>query len=365
MKETNNRIIVIQPALPAYRLDFFDKLSFYYGASLKVYYSHESMGVLTEFGDVNPWAEKIGNIEPVLPGVEWQHGVFSISIRAGDVIVISGAPRCISNMFLFLKARLCGAKAVWWGHYWSSTTKKHRFILRMLLMRLAHSVLFYTDQEVDEYRKGMGKLDKRKISALNNGINTDSIVNLRVPYVSSERPKELLFIGRLTEKSEIDLVLKALAQPGLEDVFLSVIGDGPDTVSFISMTDVLGISDRVVWHGATTDEARIASIANQCRAFVYPGAVGLSLIHSMAYGLPSIVHDERFLHMPEIAAFEDGETGVAFHKGDTSDLANVIRAIIDQTDVLDYMSKSCLNLTDNSFNTKKMAKNFIDLVSCI
>ena len=32
-----------------------------------------------------------------------------------------------------------------------------------------------------------------------------------------------------------------------------------------------------------------------------PGAVGLSLIHAMAYGLPCLVHSNRLQHMPEIA----------------------------------------------------------------
>ena len=71
------------------------------------------------------------------------------------------------------------------------------------------------------------------------------------------------------------------------------------------------------------EEPDIAQIANRCRLFVYPGGVGLSLIHAMAYGLPSIIHDDRWRHMPEIAAFQDGRTGRTFEREDPGSLASV------------------------------------------
>ena len=43
------------------------------------------------------------------------------------------------------------------------------------------------------------------------------------------------------------------------------------------------------------------------RIFVYPGEVGLSLIHAMAYGLPCLVHSDRLKHMPEISISKGNE----------------------------------------------------------
>jgi hypothetical protein len=43
---------------------------------------------------------------------------------------------------LLLKARLSGAATIWWGRYWSATSRPWRAPLRMLLMRFAHHLLF-------------------------------------------------------------------------------------------------------------------------------------------------------------------------------------------------------------------------------
>lgn len=361
----NSRIIFFQPALPNYRLNFFDRLSSYYGSNFCVYYSPVSMGVLTQLDSERSWAKKVGLIQRPLPGVEWQSGVLSIPIKRGDIVVISGAPRGLTNLLLLLKARAIGAKTVWWGHFWSSTSKKHRFWLRMMLMRLADSVLFYTDREVDEYKAGFGRNDMRPVSALNNGIDTSKISGLREEYVAKNRERSILFIGRLTDKARLDLLIEALAHPSLSDVTLQVIGDGSLMNDLKSLSTKLGVNDRIIWHGGSTDEEYIASVANRCRLFVYPGEVGLSLIHGMAYGLPALVHDNLWLHMPEIAAFDGEKTGRKFRNGDASDLAQVINLVIDQTDAFDQMSKSCLELIDNSFNTRAMAQKFINFKNSI
>jgi len=355
----NSRIIFFQPALPNYRLNFFDRLSSYYGSNFCVYYSPVSMGVLTQLDSERSWAKKVGLIQRPLPGVEWQSGVLSIPIKRGDIVVISGAPRGLTNLLLLLKARAIGAKTVWWGHFWSSTSKKHRFWLRMMLMRLADSVLFYTDREVDEYKAGFGRNDMRPVSALNNGIDTSKISGLREEYVTKNREKSILFIGRLTDKARLNLLIEALAHPSLSDVTLQVIGDGSLMNDLKSLSTKLGVNERIIWHGGSTDEEYIASVANRCRLFVYPGEVGLSLIHGMAYGLPVFVHDNRWLHMPEIAAFEDEETGSVFPCGDVQGLSLQIKNIVFNYDVLDVYSMKVLAIIELSFNTKDMSKRMV------
>src|SRR5690606_35591262 len=116
--------------------------------------------------------------------------------------------------------------------------------------------------------------------ALNNGVDVEPIQALRKPY-SAERGREILFIGRLTAKAELPLLLEALALDRLRGAHLHVIGDGAMRGSLEEHARRLGIDERISWHGGTTDEKAIADIANRCRIFVYPGDVGLSLLHAM------------------------------------------------------------------------------------
>ncbi|MFV2053707.1 glycosyltransferase family 4 protein [Aliiroseovarius sp. YM-037] len=359
---SERRIIVVQPALPAYRLDFFDRLATSLGPLFRVYASRSEMSGLS-IRQTPPWLNTLDQMRNPIRGMEWQPGAISIAIRRGDILIVCGAPRCLSTLALMIKARLIGAKTVWWGHYWSATSIAWRHRFRLLSMRLADAVLFYTDQEVEAYRQKESRHDGRVISALNNGINVAPIKPLRLPYDAGMRPNRLLFIGRLTEKARLDLLLGALADPHLSGVDLQVIGDGPNAATLKAQADALGLDARVTWHGAQTDEAQVAAIANTCRLFVYPGAVGLSLLHAAAYGLPAIVHKDRATHMPEIAAFEGGRTGGAFSKGVVASLVETITDALSSTQVLNRWSAAAMQKADEEFNTEQMAARFLTLMA--
>src|SRR5690606_32831442 len=116
---------------------------------------------------------------------------------------------------------------------------------------------------------------------------------------------------------ELPVLLKALAEPILKDVHLNIIGDGPERSTLEGLASELGVQAQIIWHGGITNEGEIARIANKCRLFVYPGAVGLSLLHAMAYGLPSIIHDDRWRQGPEVAAFYSAGSGTTFTSGDS------------------------------------------------
>ena len=73
------------------------------------------------------------------------------------------------------------------------------------------------------------------------------------------------------------------------------------------------------------EEERLAPWFLTSELFVYPGAIGLSLLHAFGYGLPVITHDNLHHQMPEIAALESGRNGLLYREGDAADLARQIR----------------------------------------
>lgn len=360
------RVIFCQPALPAYRIDFFDRLANRLGSRFALYYSPTDMGVLTQDREIFSWERPVGAIRPLLRGVvEWQPGALSIPMKRGDTLIVCGGPRTLSTLALLLKARWRRVNTIWFGHYWSSTSTGYLFRLRIALMRLVDAILFYTDQEVDEYRAGFGRHDKRLISAINNGINTDPIVAVSVPYQAERRPRDILLIGRIQEKCRAELLLYALTDRRLAGIRLQIVGDGPERMKLEALAERLELSDAIVWHGGIVNEAEIAKIANRCRIFVYPGAVGLSLIHSMAYGLPAIVNDDRWGNMPEITAFSSGVTGVSFTKGDAADLADKIAQTIDDDEALNRWSEEAQRRASQLYNTRGMADRVLQMLDAL
>lgn len=355
------RIIVFQPALPRYRLDFFERVAQRLGENFSVHFSPTDMGALT---DVSPplWSRQLGPLRSLAPGAIWQPGVIGFPIRRGDIIVISGSLRNISNMLMLAKAKLTGATSVWWGQYRSRS--KARLRLHHMLMRGSSAVLLYTDDEVAAYRSVDGNR-LRPVVGLNNGIDVDSIARLRQPYDPAARGRTILFIGRLTAKAQLILLLQALADNRLAYARLHVIGDGAEQSPLRAAARSLGVDDRVAWHDALVDEAQIAAVANRCRLFVYPGDVGLSLIHAMAYSLPGVVHDDDEAHMPEIAAFRAARNGLTFAKGDAGSLAQAIEGAFRRTEMDPSWPQASLRIADEQFNTRVMADRFCDLIESL
>lgn len=353
-------VTVVQPAIPHYRVDFFARLARHYGDAFRVCGSTLEVGALTARDTRWPWEQTLGPIRSLPGGLQWQDGVGEIPVAKGDRLIVWGAPRALSNLGLILKARMRGAKVIWWGHFLSPTSRPWRHALRIVLMRGVHGLLFYTEHEVEAYRATpAGARDPRPVGALNNGIDTVPIAARRAPYLAAERAPAAMFIGRLTEKSRLGLAFEALARPEARGLTLHVIGDGEDAAALRDKATGLGLAERVVWHGASTDEDQIAAVANRVRFFLYPGDVGLSLVHGLAYGLPAVIHESALDHMPEVAAFAPGVNGAAFRRGDAADLGRVVGALGNDMARLDRLSQAAVETVAQEFNTARMAERLV------
>ena len=92
-------------------------------------------------------------------------------------------------------------------------------------------------------------------------------------------------------------------------------GEGPERASLEKLASELGISDATTFTGAIYDQKSLAPWFNDAWASVSPGALGLSAVHSLAFGVPMVVaRDEG--HGPEISTIRDGENGARIWEGD-------------------------------------------------
>lgn len=353
-------IHVIQPEIPKYRVPFFKSLIEQYRTSIKIYFSEGQLGALNTRIESDHYVQ-LGEIKKIIFGLFYQKGVEDIVIKKHDIVVLCGNIRHLSALYLLLKCRLIGAKVVWWGHLKSSTSKAAFHIIRLLFLKISNACLFYTEDEAKKYQRTM--FYNRRIFALNNGLDTDEINRLRVNYLSGER-QNILFIGRLTDKSECASLLQAL-QLLDPNIHLQVIGDGQNAKILYDLALKLGVSDRVVWHGALVDEVAISEIINTIKIFVYPGSVGLSLLHALSYGLPAVIHSSEKDHMPEFAAFKSSQAGVLFEKRNVKSLADKVNMLYVSDEQLNEMSKRALETTQRTFNVNDMVARFNDMVESI
>ena len=368
---------IVQPALPTYRVAFFRELQQELskrGAHLRVYASpRDFLGVESVPPDGFE-ADLQSNLSVHLRGHAFWQGGLHVPLARADVLVINGNPRLFSNYALWLRAKLLGIPVIWWGQGWSAGSHGGRSEVRQIIMRLADVVLLYSDKEREEYiSRGFAAY---RTFALNNGLDIESIDRVSAEWnrekIAAFRKANgldaynywCIFLGRLTRKSEIGLLIESL--PAIRgDVGIIALGDGPVAREAKEAARALGVCARVRWVGAQFDENAIAPWMLSASAFVYPGTVGLSLIHAFAYGLPAVVHRDERWHMPEFAAFENSLNGLAFERGSATSLARTVNELFADGERRAAMGKRGRDLVHRTFNVKDMTRRFMEAVDGI
>lgn len=334
------RVAVIQTVIPNYRVPLFDRLHASLAGRVTFYGAPTAIGHPKSDVPPSDHYQLCLDTAPMAGGrVTWQLGAFRVlqSLRRGDVLVVPGDPRLISNIPLMLQARARGIKTLWWGHGFTAGTA-HRVGLRQRMMKLADAVLLYTDREVQRYRD-MG-VSLPSLYALNNAIDQNAIRQAKAEWMPHrlaafrrendiQPERTLITVGRVTEKMRIPVAIRALAEPALREYRLVVVGDGPDRAPAEELARGLGVHDRIRWLGAIYEERQLAPWLSSAETFVYPGAVGLSIFHAFGYGLPVVTHSNEVNQMPEFAALRPNINGALFQPEDHVDLAQTIVSLQD------------------------------------
>lgn len=365
---------IIQPALPRYRKPLFDAIASSTAIGLQIATStREPCGVTS----VRPLPEYVTTIHRTLTffsgRLYWQRGLkLSARIGRGDVLVINGNLRYLSNFSLWLEAARRRVKVVWWGHLRSSTTSSVGLWIRLLFMRVADRCLLYTEREAQELvTRGM---DRARLCYMNNTVDTRAIQTAvrRVSHADLDRFRKqngldgrrvLAFVGRLRDDrpTELEVAIKAMKilADGKHDYKLLVIGDGRDRERLERLARQVGVQGEVRFVGAVYDESLLANWLGCSDLFVYPGTIGLSLLTAFAYGLPVVTQHQISHHEPEIAALNDGENGLLFRRRDPHDLATKVTSIYGD---LDRYRAAARATAYGPFSFERMVKRVIGCI---
>lgn len=205
------------------------------------------------------------------------------------------------------------------------TTGWNRFLSRVLYM-IYDGVVFYTEQS---YRWAVASalISDRKASFANNTIDTESVREAYSFSVNETEPKRLLFIGRLVPSKRLDMLFQCfgIAQSWLPGIQLDIIGDGPLASEVTSQVE----SNRAIhWHGAISDEAKIATHMSRAHLVIVPGHSGLSIVHAFCYGKPYVtMADSVSEHPPEISYLEDGKNGMLLSRTPSMNVARMLKLL--------------------------------------
>lgn len=367
------KIIIFQPCVPTYRVGLFEGLGRIYGSRLKVVagpFFNKDVPCCPLRGVRTDYAHPIRDIG----GIRLQKGLSLKGLGKGDVVVICGEPRNLSMMGLALRARLRGIGVLWWGHHKTATSKPWRIAIRLFLTRLlSNDVLCYTSAGA-RWMVDHG-FDKDHVFATGNTIDAlpikDAMAKWTPEKLSAFRQenglggkKLLVFCSALRPKVRLDVLLQALAAERLaarKDVVLAVIGAGEMEAAYKKTAQELGVAARVRWLGAMQDQMAMAPWFLSAKLFVYPGSIGLSILHAFNYGLPVITHGNAAHQMPEFEALREGENGLCFKEGDAADLAEKILSVADDEKKLSALAGNAWE-TATHFTMDQMVSNFAEAI---
>lgn len=281
-----------------------------------------------------------------------------------DAIVLSFDLRHLSNYAVLALARRRGTPVIWWGHGIGPDAAWVSRLVRLGLCRLADAVIFYDHARADQFiRWG---LPREKVFVAENSIDTTPIRRVAKAWGEGERYR-VLYVGRLIREKRIDDLVLAFAESETcrsGGTRLTIIGDGPERAGLEALAQSAGIADRVDFAGSITDQESLAGYFNSARVSVSPGNIGLSAIHSLAYGVPVLVSRHE-PHGPEVSALVDGVNCVFYEPSGPSPLAEALDRFLSDDSALQSMSEAGVRTVANRYSIEAMAKTFEQAIGSV
>lgn len=166
-------------------------------------------------------------------------------------------------------------------------------------------------------------IDISDVIAISCGIDKSNYT----PDFTPRPHRRVLFVGRLTTEKHVEVTLQAIAKlvPELDIVF-DIVGGGDQRRNLEQAAHRLGLDDRVVFHGRTS-EADLRAAYTRADVFAIASIAELQSIatmEAMASGLPIVAADA--VALPHLVT--DGENGYLFEPGNVDDLADKLRRVL-------------------------------------
>lgn len=149
-------------------------------------------------------------------------------------------------------------------------------------------------------------------------------------------------LGRLVEKKGVDVLLRSLV--GVENVQLSVAGDGPLLAELQALANELGIAGRVEFAGSLSHREVAAWLAG-LDVFVLAckqdrngdmDGIPVVLMEAMSQGVPVI--STRLSGIPELVV--DGESGLLAAPADVDDLRNKLVQLLASAELRSNLARA-------------------------
>jgi phosphatidylinositol alpha-1,6-mannosyltransferase len=173
----------------------------------------------------------------------------------------------------------------------------------------------------------------------------------------------ILTVARLVPHKGQDTVIKAVAS--LKDEFpalrYGIVGTGPDEARLRDLGGSLGITDRLIFAGALSDDdvaeayatSTIYAGLSRVEDGIHAEGFGISFLEAAASGLPSVAGDSGGVR----SAVRDGTTGIVVPPTDVGMVASAFRALLTDENKRAAMGGTGRKLVETYYNWDRVARD--------
>ena len=373
------RVIVIQPALPKYRIPVFKELASRKGIDLTVIHATEKSLENQSADGFKTITTKDRIFNTPLGVLFWNtdHLRYASS-KFADSLIIVGNVRYLTLLPTIIKSRMCGVKLLVWTHGCSKQGGVFREKIRETVYRLSHGIIFYTETIKNQFiQSGWNAKNlfvapnSIDIKPIHNAIKYWELHSSELETFQKanklEKQQNIVFVSRFSPKNKLDLLLRAASQiiknthPNLK---LILIGGG-DTVTkqLQSLAEELNIKDHIIFTGPIYEEKQIAKWMLSSQIFCYPSNMGLSVQHAIAYNLPIVTSENTQLHGPEIEIIEHNQTGLVYSPLSAESLSEQLNKLLENDVLRKQISHNAYKKLITQYGISKMVDGLHKAVS--
>ena len=164
----------------------------------------------------------------------------------------------------------------------------------------------------------------------------------------------ILFVGQLTYRKGVDVLLEALSRPNSSSVHAVVVGDGPERRRLTLLSRELGVENRAHFVGGVSREL-LPSLYSNAQCFVLPTrgeGMPLVLLEALASGLPIVATNIGSIS----AILEKRLVGFLFEKEDADTLARYTLRIVSNNSLRQELGASARELAENHYSWDEIAR---------
>lgn len=359
MKKQNSTCCIFNLA-PHYRAPIYTLMDkelgcdFYFGDKV------ESLMKIMDVNALKGYKKTVENKRILFKRFWWQKGVLHLVFKKQyKHFILTGDTGILSSWLILMLCIILRKKTYIWMHGLQSEPSWKGKILTYPFYLMADKFLLYGENA----KRKMVELgfQENKMECIYNSLDYDQQLSIReklqktgvyADFFKNNKPI-VIYIGRIQKVKKIDMLFEAVKVLEERNVFCNImlVGENTDDINIQKLHSENNLQSKFWLYGACYDENKIAEFVYNADVCVSPGNIGLTAIHSMAYGVPVITHDNFVKHGPEFETIKTGKTGDFFKENDISDLSNKIEKWLSLESVKrEKIRNACYTIIDEKYN---------------